>query len=295
MLTLPSFAKINLTLRVLGRRTDGYHELFTIFQTVSLCDILRFEAADAVELRCDDPSIPVDESNLIVKAAGLMQAVYGIAAGARIRLEKRIPAGGGLGGGSSNAAITLLALRSLWRIDADHDDLMAMAAKLGADVPYFLIGGTATGTGTGTAVDPVTEIDASSILVVTPPTPTSTAAIFSNLNVPSLTSVDPNRILRICRFDAGSTDLGQAVLINDLEQAVFETYPEVRRVRDKLLELGAAAAVMSGSGASVFAVFDKEETRRTAMKALDEEVNWRKFAVATISRKKYREALKLVI
>jgi 4-diphosphocytidyl-2-C-methyl-D-erythritol kinase len=295
MLSLPSYAKINLTLRVLGRRDDGYHELFTVFQTVSLCDILTFEAADTVELICDDPSIPVDESNLILKALRLMQTEFSVTAGVRIRLEKRIPAGGGLGGGSSNAAITLLALRRLWRIDADHDDLSAIAARLGADVPYFLIGGTATGTGTGTQVDPVSEIKASNILIVTPSTPTSTAAIFGSLNVPALTSVDPNRILRICRFGAGYGGPGQAELINDLEQAVFEEYPEVRRVRDKLVELGAARVTMSGSGASVFAIFDKEETRRAAIKALDKEVNWRKFAVATISRNEYREALKQVI
>ncbi len=289
--TLPSFAKINLDLRVIGKRADGYHELFTVFQTVSLCDEISFAESDSIRLTCSDPQIPTDERNLIVRAAVILRERFAVPLGARMHLEKRIPAPGGLGGGSSNAAAALIGLKRLWRLGIGFEEMVEIAAMLGSDVPFFLYGGTAIGFGRGTEIEPKDDISEEYLLIVTPDVHVSTNAAFEKLNAPNLTSEVSERILLNCRFNAELLDLRHSALKNDFEPAIFTAHPETALVKKTLLDLGAVNALMSGSGASVFAVFDKEETRQTAMKALDIHVNWRKFAAATISRGKYREKL----
>jgi 4-diphosphocytidyl-2-C-methyl-D-erythritol kinase len=293
--TLPSFAKINLHLQVIGRRTDGFHDLCTVFQTVSLHDTISVARADSITMTCGDEKIPVDERNLVVRAANSLRDQYGIELGAEIHLEKRIPAPGGLGGGSSNAALTLLALRKLWEIDIGIDELHPVAERLGADVPFFLYGGTALGMGRGEIVEPISDFTEQFMLIVAPDVAVATRDAFKRLKARSLTKQESKRILHLCRLDLESADFKYTAFKNDFEISVFATYPEVERVKSTLLDLGADRAMLSGSGGSVFAVFDKEETRQAAMKALDNEVNWRKFAVATISRDEYREALKQVL
>jgi 4-diphosphocytidyl-2-C-methyl-D-erythritol kinase len=289
--TLPSFAKVNLHLRVLGKRGDGFHELCTVFQTVSLHDDLTFSPAESIELSCSRTDVPSDGANIIVRAAKALLELSGVRRGASIHLEKHIPSPGGLGGGSSNAAVALLGLSRLWNLNASGDDLRAIAARLGADVPFFLYGGTALGTGRGDIVESIGDLEARTMIIVTPQVDVSTAAAFTELNAPNLTNSEPDHILNVCRFDAEAIDLGRPALINDFESSVFAAYPEIERVKNALVDLGAKQALLSGSGASVFGIFDKEETRQAAMKALDREVNWRKFAVATVSRDEYREAL----
>lgn len=278
--TLPSFAKINLHLRVLGKRDDGFHEIFTVFQTVSLADELSFEAADELELVCDDPVVPVDETNLIIRAAKTLNSGLG----ARITLTKRIPMGGGLGGGSSNAAVALIGLNRLWDLGHSEGKLSVIAADLGSDVPFFLTGGTALGTGRGHEIEHLPDLSAPYVVLITPNVHVSTAAAYAGLDAQNLTNTEVNRILRVCRSEAESQDLLHSALINDFEPTVFAEFPEIGRAKQRLIELGANRALMSGSGASVFGIFDKEETRQTALKALDNEVNWRKFAVAAVSR-----------
>ena len=290
--TLPSFAKINWTLRVLGKRVDGFHELFTVFQTVSLHDTIHFAESETLELTCDDPSVPTDERNLIIKAAKALQTMTCTDKGAAIHLEKSIPSPGGLGGGSSNAAVALIGLKKLWEIDIPDGDLLLIATDLGSDAAFFLHGGTAIGTGRGEVIEPVGDITEEFILVVTPNARVATRDAFERLNAATLTNTDVNRILRVCRTEAESLNLHHSVLINDFEASVFSAFPEIGRVKQTLIDLGAVNAAMSGSGASVFAIFDKEETRQAAIKALDHESTWRKFAVATISRDEYCEALR---
>lgn len=287
--TLPSFAKINLILRVIGKRPDGFHELFTVFQTVSLHDSISFEASDKIELTCANRYIPTNEKNLIIRAANALKERFGYSFGARMHLVKRIPSPGGLGGGSSNAAVALIGLKRLWGIDVPDEDMRTIAAGLGSDVPFFLYGGTAIGTGRGTEIEPLADVAGENLLIVTPNIRVSTPKAFGKLNAAALTTDEANRILLVCRSEAENLDLSSVRLKNDMESAVFEGYPEIERVKRTLLDLGAVNALMSGSGASVFAVFDKEETRQTALKALDNEVNWRKFAVAAVSRNEYRE------
>ena len=170
---------------------------------------------------------------------------------------------------------------------------MLIAEDLGADVPFFLNGGTALGIGRGDVVSPLLrEIGSENLLVVTPNVNVATARAFALLNASTLTSDDQKHNLTVCRNQADLLDLFSSELKNDFEASVFDAYPEVKRVKDTLLELGAVNAAMSGSGASVFAIFDKTETRQAAIKALDHESTWRKFAVATISGSQYREALR---
>ncbi len=291
--TLPSFAKINLLLRILGKREDGFHELCTIFQTVSLFDEITFGENDEINLTCNVQNFPTDKTNLIIKAANALNKEFGVKSGAKIHLEKRIPAPGGLGGGSSNAAVALLGLATLWNLEIEFEKLVEIGAKLGSDVPFFFYGGTAFATGRGTEIVAMEDFDEKFLLIVTPNIEVSTAEAFARFNAPYLTNETSKSILKICQNEADSFKSRQKILSNDFEKSVFEFQPEIRRVKEKLLNSGARQAVLSGSGASVFAEFDKEETRQATLKALEEETNWRKFAVATVSRNQYREAFKI--
>ena len=288
--TLPSFAKINLHLEVLGKRDDGFHEIFSVFQTVLLCDELEFEEQEAgIELKCDDPNVPTDEANLIVRAGKLLKDSFSTSKGASIRLKKRIPIGGGLGGGSSNAAVALIGLSRLWGIEVSIADLSRLSQGIGSDVPFFLFGGSATGTGRGEMVEPVADFELGPMIIVTPNVHVSTKQAYAALDAPNLTNMASNRILNVSR----EADFQLGNLKNDFETTVFAAFPEIDRAKMKLIELGARFAQMSGSGASVFGVFDNEETRQTALKALGNETDWRSFAVAAVSRNEYREALGL--
>jgi 4-diphosphocytidyl-2-C-methyl-D-erythritol kinase len=289
--SLPSYAKINWTLRVLGKREDGFHELFTIFQTVSLHDTIHFAESADLELTCDDPAVPIDDRNLVLKAAKALQIRAAIKKGASIHLEKRIPSPGGLGGGSSNAVTALIGLYRLWGLMLGADEIEDLGGKLGSDVPFFLTGGTAIGTGRGEVIEPTSDIYESNVLIVTPDVCVRTPEAFADSGAPVLTKEHLNRSLTVCRNEANSSELLHQALKNDLEPSVFARFPEIERVKTTLLELGAVGAAMSGSGASVFAIFDKQETRQAAINALASERDWRKFAVSTVSRSEYCDAL----
>lgn len=293
--TLLSFAKINWLLRILGKRDDGFHELCTIFQTVSLCDELSFEESGELILTCDDANIPIDETNLIIKAANILREKYECRKGAKIHLHKRIPAPGGLGGGSSNAAIALLGLKKLWNLEIEFEELSKIAAVLGSDVPFFLVGGTAAGTGRGTEIESFEDLREEFVLIVTPNINVSTAEAFKRLNMPRLTNSDSKSILEICFDEARKLKSKQNTLENDFERSVFEIEPEIAEVKQTLFDFGAKQALLSGSGASVYAIFDKEETRQATIKAIENKRNWRMFAVATISREQYHAALGRVL
>ena len=294
IIKLPAFAKINLGLRVLGRRADGYHEICTIFQTVTLRDTLTFEAADdeRLELTCTDPSIPTDESNLVMRAASLLRGRYRVSRGARVRLEKRVPAGGGLGGGSSDAAATLIALSNLWNLKTDSAELSEMGARLGADVPFFLTGGTALGAGTGTEITPLEDARKMALVVATPDVHVSTAEAYKALNAPALTKTDGVVNLSVSRTEADFPDSLCDVMSNDFEAVVVRLHPEIGRARDALLGAGAARASLSGSGSSVYGVFESELEAGRAAKALSgAEGSWQVSACATLTRAEYVAAL----
>jgi 4-diphosphocytidyl-2-C-methyl-D-erythritol kinase len=291
--TLPSFAKINWVLRVLGRRADGLHELHTIFQTITLHDQLRFAARRDEELRltCASPAIPVDESNLILRAARALREKHRLREGASIHLEKVIPVEGGLGGGSSNAAITLLGLAHLWEIETSKQELTEIGACLGADVPFFLTGGTAQGTGLGTEVKPIPEVTIEHLIVVKPEAKISTADAYKSLAAAALTKAESAIILSISRADEQFTDSNPNALHNDFEPVVFRQQPEIERAKRALLEAGAHSAQLAGSGSSVFGLFDKREAQERAIRLLKNESAWRIFPCATLTRAEYLAAL----
>lgn len=293
--TLPAFAKINWFLRILGKREDDFHELCTAFQTVSLCDHLTFAESNELILTCDDEHIPTDEQNLIIRAAKVLQKKYGIKKGAKIHLEKNIPSPGGLGGGSADCAIALLGLARLWNIRISLSEFCAIGKNLGSDIPFFFYGGTALGTGRGTEITVIEDVTEKFLIIVTPNINVPTPLAFTQLNAPRLTNLSPKSILKICCDEAEKFHSQQFVPKNDFEPVIYKIEPELERVKEKLLKCGAKNAMMSGSGASIFGIFENEETRQASLKALNEEVNWRKFAVATVSRNEYREALKDVL
>ena len=259
-----------------------------MLQTVSLCDELTFALRDdgEISLECDDPSIPVDDSNLIVKAAKKLQGSLG----ADIKLVKKIPAKGGLGGGSSNAAITLLALNSLWRLGLGNTDLRQIGSKIGADVPFFLVGGTASATGTGTDLKEIEDVSKCWLLIVTPNASVSTATAYQALNAPSLTTSDSVSILSSSFTEPYSGDCSQWPLHNDFEGVIFDLEPEIKRAKLALLNAGARDAMLAGSGSSVFGIFNDKAARDQALGNLRCEAGWRVFSCHTLSRSEYCQA-----
>jgi 4-diphosphocytidyl-2-C-methyl-D-erythritol kinase len=291
--TLPSFAKINLSLRVLGRRTDGYHELRTVFQTISLRDQLTFRALDDSRLElvcdyCDSDGVPTNDSNLIIRAAKLLRERFNVERGAWVALEKMIPAGGGLGGGSSNAAVALIGLARLWEIETTRDELIELSATLGADAPFFFTGGRALGTGRGDQIAPLADAPRSSLIIIAPRVKISTAEAYASLRAPALTKNFAPVNLLVSRKEANFYDSLPAALANDFEPAIFRQHPEIERARDSLVAAGATAALLSGSGSSVFGIFENRDGVERARVRLRVEDGWRVFAGETVAREDYR-------
>lgn len=257
-------AKVNLVLRVLGRRSDGYHELDTVFQAVDVWDALTIRPARELTLGCDHPRLRVDENNLVLHAARLLRDRHGRPAlGGRITLSKRIPVQGGLGGGSSNAAASLLLCNRHWALGVGRDDLDALAAELGADVPFFLTGGTARGRGRGDRIEPIPFVGARPVILGCPPFGISTAEVFRRVD--SRLTLPGNGVsVALLSAHKWPEDNDFRLLANDLEGVVFEGWPELKGFRDALLEAGAGAALLSGSGSTVFGVFTGPRTAARA-------------------------------
>jgi 4-diphosphocytidyl-2-C-methyl-D-erythritol kinase len=250
----PAPAKLNLFLHVVGRRADGYHLLQSVFRLIDRADTVHLALRDDGRVvRAGDLAGVPEDRDLTVRAARLLQPYAPAGAGVGIRLEKILPMGGGLGGGSSDAATVLLALNRLWQVDLSRDALQKLALQLGADVPMFVFGQTAFAEGVGERLRPVTAPPAWYV-VLTPPVEVPTATIFS---APELTRDTPP--IKIAPFSAG---MGR----NDLQPVVVARYPEVARHLDWLGKFGEAR--MTGSGACVFASFDSEGAAREVLRQL---------------------------
>jgi 4-diphosphocytidyl-2-C-methyl-D-erythritol kinase len=268
-ITVRSFAKINWMLRVLGRRSDGYHELETLFQTISLHDVLHFERAEKLSVRCSDQTIPSDERNLVYRAAKLMADRFDVAPFA-IGIDKRIPAGGGLGGGSSNAATTLLVLRATAPDEVSDDQLRKAALELGSDVPFFLVGGLAYGGGRGEELTPLEDQESIELLLLFPAQRVSTVEAFKDLDARRGAEASFSRELNA---SIGSDRLLRYAMHvgNDLELAVFVRLPHLSRLRDRLSHAGASWARMTGSGSTIVGAFTSTELRDQAAAELGRE------------------------
>jgi len=285
----PSFAKINWFLRILGKRPDGYHEVVTVLQTISLHDELTIQLREngPIKLTCDDPTIPTGRDNLVVKAIELLTHGFQDSFGAEIELRKRIPAMGGLGGASSNAAVTLQAINHLWK-SANID---VEPASLGADVPFFFHGGRCAATGTGTDLTPLPDGPRQYLIVITPNARVSTKEAYASLNSATLTTSDSASILSSSLADLNSAGSRQWPLRNDFERVIFEIEPEIERAKSALLDAGAWGALLAGSGSSVFGVFEGEAARNRGLENLKSEAGWRIFSCETISREEYVRAM----
>ncbi len=273
-----SFAKINLGLEVIGKLPGGYHQLRTLFATLSLHDIIeiRETRAAGVSVQCDHPGVPGDKKNLAGSAAMLMRRLSGRKTGIAIMIEKRIPVGGGLGGGSSNAATVLRALDLMWGLGLGPDGLVDAAKKLGADVPYFLSGGPALGTGRGDDIRPLDLRLNQKVLLVPGQGGVSTATVFRRFAASWDASGAASPIEAFLRsakaLSTGRKPGALRTLRNDLEGAAVAESPALaviaRRVREVGRSSGAVHAAMSGSGSSFFLLFDEAARRRAAAEAL---------------------------
>lgn len=259
-------AKINLFLEISGKRDDGYHEIETVMQEIDLVDNLQFEEIrEGVKLKCNDKNIPSDENNLVCKAANLILNECGIKKGVLISLEKNIPVGAGLGGGSSDAAATLKALNLLWKIGLNDAELMEFAAKLGSDIPFFIQGKTSLCSGRGEKITPIEVKSKMNYLIIFPHINISTATIYRNLKI-DLTKkiIDVSFFLDALKHHkaAGISKL----LFNRLEEVIFATYPGLLDVKKALGHFGFCGLSVSGSGSAFFGLC-KDRQQAEAIKS----------------------------
>jgi 4-diphosphocytidyl-2-C-methyl-D-erythritol kinase len=251
-LVLSAAAKVNLTLEVLGRRQDGYHEIVTVMQAVDLSDRLVLEDAEVLELRTVASDVPTDGTNLALKAAATLRERAGTSRGARITLEKKIPVAAGLGGGSADAAATLIGLNRLWGLRWSTAQLAEVAVTLGMDVPFFLRGGAALGTGRGEQLEPLAS-SALALVLVNPRVAASTAEIYSGV-LPSMYSDGARARTMAAALRSRQPSRVAGTLGNTLEQVATTRYQDVAQIQAALLAAGALGAAMSGSGLTVFGV-----------------------------------------
>lgn len=292
--TLPAFAKVNLDLRILGNRPDGYHDLRTIFQTVAIYDTLTFiDRKGKFAIECDDPSIPTDHRNLVWKAAAMLWRTAGPRRGetprdALVQLKKRIPAEAGLGGGSANAAVTLMGLAHIWNVQVDLPTLSRLAAGIGADVPYFLVGGTALGLGRGDDIYPLTDLPRSSVVVVRPRFGVSTEEAYQWYDSEKRAQRrETARKAALPGWPAWAANLR-----NDLEVPVTAHHPTIGRIKQALVDAGALYAAMSGSGSTVFGLFERHDAATRTARDLARP-GWQVVATRTVNRSAYARRVKI--
>jgi 4-diphosphocytidyl-2-C-methyl-D-erythritol kinase len=287
---LRAFAKINLCLHVLGRRPDNYHELRTIFQTISLHDTLDISITPGssgfeMSMTSTDPALPLDRENLVMRAIEAISPEVGFRGGVDVHLDKKIPVARGLGGGSSDAAAALIGMLRLTKAKLPLERLMEIAAGLGADVPFFLFGGRALAVNRGDEIYPLDDAPHRTVVIVSPKgIGVSTKEAYEWLS-PELTRLaKPNRIWGFCALCWSR----QGTVSNDFEGPVFSRHPRLREIRDGLLKRGAADAALAGSGSAVFGLFRNPARARRAARAFPEDSV---YVVETLSRGKYGRAM----
>ena len=265
MLRVKPFAKINLGLEVLRKRADGYHEINTCFVPISIYDEIFIAQDDELTVETQGRAYISQEKNLCFKAAQMLRDKFGITTGAKIQLRKNIPTGAGLGGGSSDAAFTLLSLDSLWNTQASKQELTEIAGKLGSDVPFFLMNGVAIGSGRGEVLTPIQFYLPFWIVIVYPKIHVSTAIAYSGI-VPNdnptnyRTLFTPDKIV--------SAEMLEKCVRNDFEVSVFAKHPVLASIKQNLRDNGALFSMMSGSGSSLFGLFSDEQTALESAKKL---------------------------
>lgn len=290
---VPSYAKVNLGLEVLGLRADGYHELRTLFQTIEMHDELVLRPRESgVSVVCDHPLVPTDGTNLAARAAEELSRYAVVDRGVEIEIRKRLPVGGGLGGGSSNAAAVLMALDRLWGLGLGPARLHPLARRLGADVPYFLVGGTALGLARGDEVYPLRQQLRAHLVLIDPGIHVSTARVFARLDEGLTPRGNSNSIFHFVSRELEGSGAFR-LLVNDLEAAALEEAPALRdqaaRIRAALAGAGARLSALSGSGSSWFGLFGSAGAAARGCRALVEE-GFRAQVTRTLTLDEYRAA-----
>jgi len=278
---LRASAKVNLVLEVLGKRPDGYHELSTVMQAVDLFDRLTVEAAATITLETSEPALPTDDRNLVVRAARLLQEAAGIKAGARIVLDKRIPLAAGLGGGSSDAAATLLGLNRLWGLRWRRERLVELAVKLGMDVPFFLGRGRALGTSRGEVLSALPGVGGYALVLVNPGMGLSTQEVYGRVPPGWRAESDGTKRMLDALKKRNVVRVAGA-LTNHLEYWVEPAMPVIGRMKAALFAAGALGAAMSGSGPTVFGLARSLDQARQIQRRVNRG-GWSAWAVRTNS------------
>lgn len=271
-------AKINYRLDVLRRRPDGYHDLRMIMQRVDLCDIIDISLSDlpGIRVACGREGVPDGPDNIAWRAADALLKLSPVKCGIDIAITKRIPVAAGLGGGSSDAATVLMGVNELLGLKLTDEQLMNIGVALGADVPFFIFGKTALAEGIGEKLTAIQRVPQAWLVLVNPNVPVSTAWVYQNLQ---LTSVRENNNIPIF-FDT-IADIC-AVLGNDLETVTINKHPLIKDIKEQLLAMGASAALMSGSGPTVFGIFENEPSANRAAETMAAESGWFTAAVRTL-------------
>ena len=283
-------AKINLNLRVLGKRADGYHELDTIMVPVSLYDEIevlrirrtlsrRSEFSELIQIRCNNPQVPVGQENIVYRAAELILRRANIRSPIVIRIQKKIPLGAGLGGGSTDAAAVLVLLNRMWKLRLSVRQLERLALQLGADVPFFIRAKPAHARGIGEKLQLLPRLRRRWLVLVYPGFPVATAWAYGNLRL-KLTKLRVNNRLATPLENLDKLD---KLLINDLEQVTMRRYPEIARAKSMLSRVGAAGVLMSGSGSSVFGVFKSKRLAKEAINQMRHEEGVQAFLVHVLN------------
>lgn len=278
MISKSSPAKVNLTLRVLGKRTDGYHDIVSLMQRISLCDEMSFSSrAGGIVVRCPDSSLPEDVGNIAYRAAAAFISRTETPPGVEIIIHKRIPVAAGLGGGSSNAATTLMALNEIAGYPLTREELMGLGTELGADVPFFIFGDTAWASGIGDYLVEAAPLPRIWYVLVNPGFAVSTKMVYQSLNLGLTNQAIHYSIPRFCTLEELIGGL-----TNDLEKVTLRRHPVLDHIKTLLLENGARGALMSGSGPTVFGIFTDEESAFQAKKNLGQGNRWSVFGAHSL-------------
>lgn len=262
-MTLRAYAKINIGLHVIGKRSDGFHNLETIFREVDIFDEIELEPHKSLEMNADSILVPIDESNLCLKAAAILHKEKKVKEGVALYLRKKIPIGAGLGGGSSDAATVLRGLNELWKLKMSNDQLRSIASQIGSDVPFFIEGGNAYASGRGEILENFPLEIPYWTAIVTPSIHISTTWAYSRLKL-HRDGKETELRTKIAKQISSPKELS-SIVQNDFEQSTIEVYPEIGRIKEDLKEKGAVFSLMSGSGSSVFAFFESEKKANSAL------------------------------
>ncbi len=272
---IDAYAKVNLSLDVLGRKENGYHELSMIMQQISLKDIVTIKEINdnnnKVEIKCNQEKVPTDEKNIVYSAFKLLSKKYNVDKSISIYIEKNIPISGGLAGGSTDAAAVLKGLNQLWELGLTQGELMDIGVEIGADVPFCIMGGTALSEGIGEKLTPITPFKDILLLLANPDIEVSTEYVYKNLDLENLK--DRPDIKKIISYiEQGDTKKLSKNMKNVLESVTIKKYHEIADIKADMMNCGALGSLMSGSGATVFGIFDNDETLNRCKKELEKKM-----------------------